>query len=181
LKNKNELQKNLNFDNNKNYESFNSNNNILNLNDNNFSKSHNRMFSSDMFDKSIIKPIYSDRNSFDYFIDTDYNNNLYKYKTDSRIKYQKRIKKEIDLITQNFANEIVPNYYNKPLAFSIPQNSSKFSTNYISTISNVKYDHKKNKNNNINEVFETFIGLRNFKKKKGLLTYEQFLAKNKMK
>ena len=128
-----------------------------------------------------MKPIYTERNSFDSFFNTDYNNNLYKYKTNSRIKYQKRIIKEIDLITQNFANEIVPNYYNKPLAFSIPQNNSKFSTNYISTISDLKNDYKRNKNNNINEAFETFIGLRNFKKKKGLMTYEQFLAKNKMK
>jgi hypothetical protein len=89
--------------------------------------------------------------------------------------------KEIDLITQNFNNDIIPNYYNKPMAFSTPRFDSKFSTNYISTISNLKNNNKRNKNNDINEVFESFIGLRNFKKKKGLLTYEQFLAKNNRK
>lgn len=106
-----------------------------------------RKLSSDVLDKSVISPFYTEKPSFSFDMSTDLNNSqLISMRVNSANKYKTRIRKEIDLLSKSFKEGIVPSTtFNRPIAQVNKPEYSNFSINYLTTIAGLKERTKENK------------------------------------
>lgn len=117
-----------------------------------------RKLSSDILDKSVISPFYTEKPSFSFDMSTDLNNSqLISMRVNSSNKYKTRIRKEIDLLSKSFKEGIVPSTtFNRPIAQMNKPEYSNFSINYLTTIAGLKERTKENKKNNKDNKNNTF-------------------------
>ena len=120
----------------------------------------NRKLSSNILDQSIVPSIYSDKYYFKY--GTKINDNLLKFRENTSKKYNARIKKEIDYLSNSFKNPISKFTYTKNNK-SIVNNFDNFPLTYTTTVSSLKkynrdkkydirYQMLPNKNQNDDEI-----------------------------
>ena len=120
----------------------------------------NRKLSSNILDQSIVPSIYSDKYYFKY--GTKINDNLLKFRENTSKKYNARIKKEIDYLSNSFKNPISKFTYTKNNK-SIINNFDNFPLTYTTTVSSLKkynrdkkydirYQMLPNKNQNDDEI-----------------------------
>ena len=95
----------------------------------------NRKLSSNILDQSIVPSIYSDKYYFKY--GTKINDNLLKFRENTSKKYNARIKKEIDYLSNSFKNPMSKFTYTKNNK-SIINNFDNFPLTYTTTVSSLK-------------------------------------------
>lgn len=143
--------------------------------------------SNDLINRSVISPIYTEKPSFSFEMATQPNNSqLIRLRANSSNKYKTRIRKQIDLLSTSFRNEIIPsNKFNRPIARIDKPEYSGFGIHYITTIAELKERNKERRNNNIDikkKAYDFLFGNSGFGKKeeeKGVLSYYAQSRQNK--
>ena len=100
---------------------------------------YQKNFANNIMNKSILSPMYSDKDSFICLTSNDGLKNL---RENSRNKYKSKLRKEIDGLTNVFNKEKESAKYrrNRPIRLNF---SNNFKINYLTTLSNFKKNEKK--------------------------------------
>ena len=87
-----------------------------------------------IINKSTLAPIYYDKDSFNFLMNI---NGLNKLRESSRNKYNSRLNKEINGLTNSFKNEKLSSKYkyNRPIKLNYSHN---YNINYLTTLCNLK-------------------------------------------
>jgi hypothetical protein len=101
-----------------------------------------------ILNKSVISPYYNEKPSFYFRASTRSTDTQRHLRLNSANKYQSRIRREIDLLSDSFRTGINPlGKMNRPLVIKDKKENNDFSINYVATISSYRDSAKERKGN----------------------------------